>query len=425
MMNKNNTDKLQMEKIIRVAPMNRKQKNTILIVLGALSAIAPFSVDMYLPGFSAIARDLKTDIARVGLTLTSYFLGISLGQLVMGPVVDRYGRKKPLIMGLLIYILSAIGCAFAHSVYYLIVLRFFLAMGCCVGMVGGNSIVRDLFSGREIAKALSLMMTIFGVAPIIAPTIGGLITAHLGWRFVFGALALIGISVLGAIVFLLPETKKADPSISLLPKEVILGYLEVFKERTFILYILAGAAGSGGLFSYITGSPFVYMNLFGFTPTQFGWIFGGNALAIVLGNQLNRILLRKYESGWILYRITAMQSFIGIIMIIGTLVGLLPKQGFIGLMVMFLFCFGLINPNSSALALQPFSRNVGSASAIMGSTLMISGAVASGLVSSLHNETAIPMTLMLALYPSTSLFWLTGGKKFLRIRHTFSASEDN
>lgn len=399
--------------------------NTILIVLGTLSAIAPFSVDMYLPGFSAIARDLRTDMAHVGLTLTSYFLGISLGQLMMGPVVDRYGRKRPLIIGLLVYILAAIGCAFVPSVYYLIALRFFLAMGCCVGMVGGNSIVRDLFSGREIAKALSLMMTVFGVAPIIAPTIGGLITAHLGWRFVFGALALIGISVLLAISLLLPETKKADSSISLLPKEVILGYLEVFKEKTFILYILAGAAGSGGLFSYITGSPFVYMDLFGFTPTQFGWIFGGNALAIVLGNQLNRILLRKYESDWILYRLTAIQSAIGILLITGTLMGFLPKQGLVGLMVMFLFCFGLINPNSSALALQPFSRNVGSASAIMGSTLMVSGAVASGLVSSLHNETAIPMTLMLALYPNASLLWLTIGKRLLWIKHPLPTSDDN
>lgn len=405
--------------------MDRKQKNTILIVLGTLSAIAPFSVDMYLPGFSAIARDLRTDMAHVGLTLTSYFLGISLGQLMMGPVVDRYGRKRPLIIGLLVYILSAIGCALAPSVYTLIVLRFFLAMGCCVGMVGGNSIVRDLFSGREIARALSLMMTIFGVAPIIAPTLGGLITALLGWRFVFGALALIGISVLLAISLLLPETRKADPTISLLPKEVILGYLKVFKEKTFLLYILAGAAGSGGLFSYITGSPFVYMDLFGFTPTQFGWIFGGNALAIVLGNQLNRILLRKYESTWILYRITAIQSAIGILLMTGTLMDFLPKQGFVGLMVMFLFCFGLINPNSSALALQPFSRNIGSASAIMGSTLMISGAVASGLVSSLHNETAIPMTLMLALYPSASLFLLTTGKRVLKIKHTFSFSEDH
>ncbi len=405
--------------------MDRKQKNTILIVLGTLSAIAPFSVDMYLPGFSAIARDLRTDMAHVGLTLTSYFFGISLGQLMMGPVVDRYGRKRPLIIGLLVYILSAIGCALAPSVYTLIVLRFFLAMGCCVGMVGGNSIVRDLFTGREIARALSLMMTIFGVAPIIAPTLGGLITAHLGWRFVFGALTLIGISVLLAISLLLPETKKADPTISLLPKEVILGYLKVFKEKTFLLYILAGAAGSGGLFSYITGSPFVYMDLFGFTPTQFGWIFGGNALAIVLGNQLNRILLRKYESTWILYRITAIQSAIGILLITGTWIDFLPKQGFVGLMVMFLFCFGFINPNSSALALQPFSRNVGSASAIMGSTLMISGAVASGLVSSLHNGTAIPMTLMLALYPSASLFLLTTGRRLLKIKHTFPISEDH
>jgi DHA1 family bicyclomycin/chloramphenicol resistance-like MFS transporter len=173
--------------------MDRKHQNTILVVLGALSAIAPFSVDMYLPGFPAIARDLRTDVAHVGFTLTSYFIGLSMGQLVFGPVLDRYGRKKPLMVGLLVYIIAAVGCTFSPSIYYLIGLRLFLAMGCCVGMVGGSSVIRDLFSGREVARALSMMMTIFGVAPIIAPTIGGLIVTTLGWRFIFGILAVISL----------------------------------------------------------------------------------------------------------------------------------------------------------------------------------------------------------------------------------------
>jgi DHA1 family bicyclomycin/chloramphenicol resistance-like MFS transporter len=397
--------------------MDRKRQNKILIVLGALSAIAPFSVDMYLPGFPAIANDLGTDVSNVGLTLTSYFIGLSMGQLMFGPVLDRFGRKKPLMVGLLVYILAAVGCAFSPSIYYLIGLRFFLAMGCCVGMVGGSSVIRDLFSGREVARALSMMMTIFGVAPIIAPTIGGLIVTTLGWRFIFGVLAMIGAFVLMAIKEVLPETKEADPSISLRPKNVMLGYFKVFRERQFVIYILAGAAGSGGLFSYITGAPFVYIDLLGFTATQFGWMFGVNALAIVVGNQVNRVLLRKHDSARILPVVTAIQSATGILLLTGSLIGFLPKMAFVGLMILFLFWFGFINPNSAALALQPFSRNVGSASAIMGSTIMISGALASGLVSYFHNGTAVPMTLMMAFYPSVGFILMTIGQRFMQMHH--------
>ena len=397
--------------------MDHKRQNKILIVLGALSAIAPFSVDMYLPGFPAIARDLVTDVSNVGLTLTSYFIGLSMGQLMFGPVIDRFGRKKPLMVGLFVYILAAVGCAFSPSIYYLIGLRLFLAMGCCVGMVGGSSIIRDLFSGREVARALSLMMTIFGVAPIIAPTIGGLIVATLGWRFIFGVLAMIGALVLMAVKEVLPETKEADPSISLQPKNVMLGYFKVFRERQFVIYILAGAAGSGGLFSYITGSPFVYIDLLGFTATQFGWMFGMNALAVVVGNQINRVLLRKYDSARILPVVTGLQSATGILLLTGSLLGFLPRMAFVGIMVIFTLCFGFMNPNSAALALQPFSRNVGSASAIMGSTIMISAALASGLVSYFHNGTAVPMTLMMAFYPSAAFILMTIGQRFMQMHH--------
>jgi len=397
--------------------MDRKRKNTVLIVLGSLSAIAPFSVDMYLPGFPSIARDLRTDVSLVGLTLTSYFIGLSMGQLVFGPVLDRYGRKRPLIVGLLVYIFAAVGCAFSPSIHYLIGLRFFLAIGCCVGMVGSSSIIRDLFSGREVAKAMSVMMTIFGVAPIIAPTIGGLIVTALGWRFIFGVLASIGVFVLIAIKQVLPETKKADPSVSLRPRNVMLGYLKVFREHQFVIYVLAGAASSGGLFSYIAGSPFVYINLFGFTATQFGWIFGVNALATVVGSQVTRGLLRKYDSARILPVVTALQSATGILLLTGNFLGFLPKIAFVGLMVLFLFCFGLINPNTAALALQPFTKNVGSASAIMGSTMMVSGALASGLVSYLHNQTAVPMTLMTALCPSVACILTTIGQRRMRMHH--------
>ncbi len=390
--------------------MDQRSRSLIVVIVGALAAIGPFSVDMYLPGFPAIARDLKTDVATVEYTLTSYFIGFSLGQLMLGPILDRYGRKRPLMAGLVVYIAAAIGCVFSPTIHALIALRLALAMGCCVGMVGSSTVVRDLFTGREVARALSMMMTIFGVAPVIAPSIGGLVVATLGWRAIFAVLGAIALLVLIAVKAALPETREPDAAVSLKPRRVALNYLQVFKERTFVIYVLASALGSGGLFAYITGSPFVYMSLFGFSAAQYAWIFGGNGLAIIIGAQVNRAVLKKWDSARILLAVGTIQSTIGMLLFVGTLLGLLPTVVFLLLVFLFLFCSGFIGSNAGALAILPFSRNVGSASALMGSMLMVSAAVASWLVGYLDNGTAVPMTLVMALCSLASLMFSVRGK---------------
>jgi DHA1 family bicyclomycin/chloramphenicol resistance-like MFS transporter len=206
-------------------------KHTVLIVtLGALTAITPLSIDMYLPGFPAIARDLQADIAQVTLSLTSFFIGIAVGQLLLGPISDRYGRKKPLITGLALYVLASLGCMVAHSVHALIALRFVQALGGCAGMVTTRAMVRDLFSGSEIAKVFSMLMLVMGAAPIIAPTVGGLLTTTLGWRYIFFALTMISLSLLTVAVRFLPESRGTDPSVSLHPGRVIRDYISVVKE---------------------------------------------------------------------------------------------------------------------------------------------------------------------------------------------------
>jgi multidrug resistance protein len=166
-------------------PMNRKEYRILILILGSLATLGPFSVDMYLPGFPAIAADLHTDIAHVGLTLTSFFIGISLGQIFYGPFIDRYGRKKPLVGGLILFIVAALGCSLAPSIQWLVGTRFFLAVGGCVGMVAGRAVIRDLFPVDRMAQVFSLMMMLGGVAPIIAPVIGGIVVATFGWRFLF------------------------------------------------------------------------------------------------------------------------------------------------------------------------------------------------------------------------------------------------
>jgi len=366
-----------------------------IVVLGALSALGPFSIDMYLPGFPFIARDLKTDVAHVGLTLTSYFIGISIGQLAYGPMLDRYGRKAPLIVGLIVYIASSLGCALSRSVDSLVALRFFLALGCCVGMVGSNAVIRDLFSGNECARALSTMAMVSGIAPIIAPTVGGLVVASLGWRCVFLLLTAIAAFVLLAVKKTLLRTKGPDPFISLRPKQVARGYLHVFGEPRFALYVTTSAVATGGFFTYISGSPFVFINLFGFTATQFGWVFGINSCALILGNQVNRMLLARWEGPHIVVRMLAIQSVLALVMLTGTLTGLLPRMAAVSLIISYTFCYGFVNPNAVAQALLTFSRNVGSAAASYGSVIMISGALASALLSYLQNGTAAPMAYMM------------------------------
>jgi len=369
-----------------------------------MSTLGPFSVDMYLPGFPAIARDLHTDVGHVGLTLSAYFLGFCLGLLLYGPIFDRFGRKKPIVLGLLVYIAAAVGCAFAPSIRYLILLRFFLALGSCVGMVGSSTVIRDLFKGKEVAKALSMMMTIFGFAPIIAPSIGGVVITTLGWRYVFVILAMIATLILVAANRGLRGTHGPDTAVSLRLASVARAYVSVLKERQFLVYALTTGIATGGLFSYITGSPFVFINLFGFTATQFAWIFGANGLAMVAGSQINHVLLRKYDSRQILPVVATAQSALAVVLVVGTILGVLPVFATLGLVCGHIFFFGFVNPNSGALALIPFTQNVGSASASMGAIQMGSGVLASAFLSFFHNGTAVPMISMLG---SCALLTLT------------------
>ena len=358
--------------------MDRRQYNTLILLLGTLSAIGPFAVDMYLPGFPAIAADLGTDIAHVGLSLTSYFIGISIGQIGCGPVMDRFGRKKPLIVGLLLYIGAALGCAFSRSVDSLVTLRLFMALGGCVGMAGSRAVVRDLFSGAETARVLSALVMIFGVAPIVAPTVGGFVVATVGWRFIFVILAAIAAAVFIAVSRLLEESKGPDPSISLKPGNIVRQYLGLFREPVFSIYTFASAASVGGFFAYISGSPFVYMKLLGFTETEFGWIYAINAIGLISASQLNRVWLRRQGSATVLRTVIIAQFVVIFGLVAGLLTGISGKVGIVSLIFCYLFLFGFVNPNAMGLALQPFTRTAGSASALLGSLQMVAGLICLG-----------------------------------------------
>ncbi|MGL6267093.1 MAG: multidrug effflux MFS transporter, partial [Chitinophagaceae bacterium] len=254
--------------------MNKRERSLLILILGLLSALGPFSIDMYLPGFPAIAADLNTSVDNVSYSLSSFFIGICAGQLISGPLLDRFGRKRPLYTGLVIYIFASLGCAISNSVEWLIGFRFLQALGGCVCMVAPGAIVRDRFPVNENAKIFSLLILILGVSPIIAPTAGSFLITAFGWHSVFIVLAIIAALLLTAVIFLLPETKQPDSTVSLRLKPILKGYLNVLKQPQFFTYAIAGAIAAAGLFAYLAGSPFVFMNIYKVTEQQYGLIFG-------------------------------------------------------------------------------------------------------------------------------------------------------
>jgi DHA1 family bicyclomycin/chloramphenicol resistance-like MFS transporter len=376
--------------------MEQRKRTVLILLLGLLSAIGPFSIDMYLPGFPAIAADLDTSVDAVSYSLSSFFIGICIGQLICGPLLDRYGRKRPLYAGLVLYILASIGCAFATTIEVLIGFRLLQAFGGCVGMVAPRAIVRDVFPVEENAKVFSLLILVLGVSPIIAPTAGSYIIANFGWHTVFWVLAVVTALLLLACIFYLPESKKPDPQFSLHPALILKAFGSVLKVPQFYTYSIAGGLVSAALFAYLSGSPFVFMNLYGLSEQQYGWIFALIAAGLITTSQLNNLLLKRYKSEQIIRVTIALQTLIGITLIIGTYSNVFGLVEIIVCIALFLSCQGFSFPNASALSMAPFSKEAGSASALMGALQMGLGALASALVGVFNNGTAVPLAATMA-----------------------------
>ena len=389
--------------------MDKRESSRIIVTLGVLIAIGPFSVDAYLPGFPAIAEDLMTDIEHVALSLTSYFIGISIGQLFYGPILDRYGRKKPLLIGLAIYVLACAGCVFAPSVQSLILLRFLSAIGACAGIVASRAVVRDLFSSNEMAKVFSLMLLVMGLAPMIAPVLGGIIVSTVGWRGIFVMLVIIGSIISLIVIKFLPETKKADHTVSFHPLKITAGYFSLFRNKTFLIFAIASGTASAALFAYVSASPFVFIKLFGITESQFGWIYGFNALVLISASQFNRMWLEKKTSRQITFITVSLQFLVSLLLILSLALDMyfIVSMAFI---CIYLFWLGYLNPNTNALAMEPFLKNAGVASAMLGSVQMIFGAAASAMVSFFHNGTAFPMAFLLMAFSLVGLAALTSDR---------------
>lgn len=379
--------------IVIFAPffMTRGQYVLLILILGALSTISPFSIDMYLPGFPAIASDLGVSIAQVQLSLTAYLIGIAIGQLVYGPMLDRFGRKKPLYIGLVIYIISSVICAFSTSLQSLVVMRFLQALGGCAGMVAAQTLVRDLFPARKTAQAFSSIILVIAVSPMIAPTVGGYITTAYGWPAVFMVLTLLTFLILLAAYFLLPEGKPADPEISLKLPAILSNFALVLKQPQFIMYAVAGGIAMSAPFAYIAASADVFLNLFQATERQYGWIFAFVASGMIGSAQFNHLLLKRFTSQQLVKYALMYQTTVGMILVMGVVLDWFNLIGLTICIFLFVLGQGLAGPNSSALALAPFTKHAGSAASLLGSFRMLVGGLITVVVSAWHDGTALPM----------------------------------
>lgn len=373
-----------------------KRSTRLIVLLGAIAALGPLSIDTYLSSFPEIKKDLNTEINYVSLTLTAYFIGIAIGQFINGPISDRFGRKKPLLIGLSMYFFTAIACAFANSIEVLIALRFIMALGGSVGMVSTRAIIRDNFEHNDIARAFSALILVMGVAPIVAPMLGGIILQNMGWRPIFWFLALYVLLILLAATFFLRESKEADPSVSLNPSRVLHNYLELLRQPRFLLYALAGCAGMAAMFTYISASPFVIREVLVFDEIYFGWIFGSNALGYIAASQINRYLLKKGDIRVISKVVSIIFGLSGSLLLVQVLGGLQYELLFLINQFIFLSMLGFINPNMQAMALEPFPKQAGVASALLGGLRMLMGTLASGLISLWHDGSALPMATIMA-----------------------------
>lgn len=373
-------------------------KTFLIVLLGILAALGPFTIDMYLPGFQRIAEDLNTYEQKVTFTLTSYFIGIAIGQLLYGPIVDKYGRKKPLLFGLSFYVLAALGCAFSTSIEMMIWMRFVQALGGCVGMVASAAIISDVYLPEHRARAFSSIMLVMGVAPLIAPSVGSFFVEHADWYYIFYFLAGFATMVLLLIYFFLPETSQYMHSKKLKVSEIAVNYWGIVKNKTFLFYTLIGSISMGILFAYISSSAFVFLTYYEVDKTTFSILFAINASGLILGSYIN---------GWLTRRVNYLKigrvAIIMLCLISGSILSFsylnptLSYQWVVLGLFSILFTIGFINPNAMAASLVPFTDRAGAASALSGAIRMGMAALVAGLIGVIQVKDVFTMFMIIFL----------------------------
>ncbi|KPN88832.1 multidrug effflux MFS transporter [Pseudomonas nunensis] len=367
-----------------------------ILILGALTAFGPLAIDFYLPAFPAIAQSFGTDEKHVQMTLAAYFLGLSIGQLLYGPVADRFGRRIPLLTGVGLFTVASLACAFAPNLEWLMGARFIQALGGCAGMVISRAVVSDKCDAVGSAKVFSQLMLVMGLAPILAPMLGGLLVNTTGWQSIF--LVLTGFSALAALAVALGLPESLPDYVPRQPlKGALRQYGRLLADPVYLGHALTGGLAVAGMFAYISGSPFVFIKLYGVPAEHFGWLFGTNAAGFILVAQVNARLLAKRGPAFLLVRTVWIYLGAGLTLLA---VSALHTEQLWPLLIPLFVCIaslGCILPNASACSMNGQGARAGSASALLGCLQFSIAAGASALVGVLHDGSAMPMAMVISL----------------------------
>jgi MFS transporter, DHA1 family, multidrug resistance protein len=368
----------------------------IVGILGALTAMGPLAIDMYLPALPSISRDLGATPALVQASLAAYFIGVALGQALYGPFSDRWGRKPALYLGLTVFTLSSAACALTTRVDLLIACRFLQALGGCAPLVVPRAVVRDHFDQRASVRALSMLILVMGLAPILAPLVGGQLLVTWGWRAIFWLLGGYGAVALVVVALLLPESLPLQARRTQPIRLVLSTYGRLLTDRSFMGWVLSGGMIFSGLLAYISGSSFVFIELFGVRPERFGLFFGANAIGLIAASQINGWLARRFHPKQVVNAVMPVAAAAGLALVIDVSTGF---GGFVGLLLplfCFVACLGFVMPSTTALAMAPHGSEAGSASALLGTVQFTMAATASAMVGLLANGTAVPFGAVIA-----------------------------
>lgn len=369
----------------------------LVILLGALTAFAPMSIDMYLPSLPAIADGLGASAAQAQGTVAAFLAGMAIGQFFYGPASDRLGRRGPILLGIAIYIAASAACAMATSIEMLTVSRFVQALGGCAGGVVVRAVVRDRFNHTETARMLSLLTLIMGLAPILAPMLGGALLALGGWRLNFWALTVFG-AACGLAAFLwLKESRSAETAAQAASESPLRAYIALLGQPRLVGYALAGALNGATLFTYISASPDLLIGTYGISPSNFGWVFGLNAAGVIGASQVNRMLLRRATPDHVLKQASTIALLASIALTLAAVTGIGERWTILPLLFLVLASYGFMQGNTMAGALNVDPRRAGSISALMGGASFGVGAMAASLASVLHDGTPRPMAIVMML----------------------------